>query len=78
MGHCDPKAVRAGKPWYMQVNEPGFCGDRYDIQVRARGGNWSTILPNLSESQKHCHWPPNGYPNYDKRLLKNGAVEAQV
>lgn len=24
MGLCDPKAVRKGKPWYQQVNEPGF------------------------------------------------------
>lgn len=24
MGLCDPKEVRKGKPWYMQVNEPGF------------------------------------------------------
>ena len=24
MGLCDPKAVRAGKPWCEQVNEPGF------------------------------------------------------
>jgi len=24
MGLCDPKAVRAGKAWYQQVNEPGF------------------------------------------------------
>lgn len=24
MGMCDPKAVRAGEPWYKQVNKPGF------------------------------------------------------
>lgn len=24
MGLCDPKAVRAGKAWYQQVNTPGF------------------------------------------------------
>jgi hypothetical protein len=24
MGYCDPKAVRAGKPWCEQVKEPGF------------------------------------------------------
>jgi hypothetical protein len=24
MGMCDPKAVRAGRPWYEQVNDPGF------------------------------------------------------
>ena len=24
MGMCDPKAVRAGRPWHEQVNEPGF------------------------------------------------------
>lgn len=22
MGHCDPKAVRAGTPWYLAVNKP--------------------------------------------------------
>lgn len=24
MGMCDPKQVRAGTPWYLQVNQPGF------------------------------------------------------
>jgi len=28
MGLCDPKAVRAGRPWYMQVNEPGYMQGR--------------------------------------------------
>ncbi len=28
MGLCDPKAVRAGRPWHEQVNDPGFMRGR--------------------------------------------------
>jgi hypothetical protein len=43
MGMCDPKAVRAGKPWYQQVNEPGFITEAMKQAHAERHG----ILPGL-------------------------------
>jgi hypothetical protein len=38
MGLCDPKAVRSGKAWYQQVNEPGFITQEMkDLHAQRHG-----------------------------------------
>jgi hypothetical protein len=34
MGMCDPKAVRAGTPWYQQVRGPGFMGVKAPSELK--------------------------------------------
>lgn len=66
MGHCDPKEIRKGKPWHVQVNEPGFITQAMkDHHARTHG----------HLQGRSCGTAPNPTSERDNYLSVNNTQE---